>query len=393
MKKNILCISLLFTCLIAKSEDINYLGNDFLKNKGIDVPLSNVPEGVKQLDNLQINKNVARAALSKISEGSNAVRGAKEQSIFQKVSSGTVIVVSKDGIGSGVLLTKSGYVLTNLHVVGDQKVVDILFSPKVTGQKPSIEDGIKGRVQKINQTSDLALIKVDAIPSNAKIVLLSDDEVKVGQDVHAVGHPNNQLWTYTRGYVSQVRADYQWKVKDTPTPHKADVVQTQTPINPGNSGGPLVNDRGELIGINTFISPENPGLNYAVHVTEIKRFLSQKGDLLAPVITNNKSKCGKDPVYENERESKELGKYFAFGMDANCDGEVESEFIITLDKSKPNLFVLLTEDKKSIQMVVYDQDKDGKWEISLYDTDGDGKFDTKGFHENGKLEATRYEKM
>ena len=56
-------------------------------------------------------------------------------------------------------------------------------------------------------------------------------EAQVGADVHAIGHPQGQTWTYTKGLISQVRPDYQWG------PHKADVIQTQTPINPGNSGG------------------------------------------------------------------------------------------------------------------------------------------------------------
>ena len=84
----------------------------------------------------------------------------------------------------------------------------------------------------------------------------------IGDDVEAVGHPKGEMWTYTRGYISQVRADYEWSYNEAFI-LKADVVQTQTPISTGNSGGPLFNRQGKLVGVNTMVT-EGQNLNFAV---------------------------------------------------------------------------------------------------------------------------------
>ena len=83
---------------------------------------------------------------------------------------------------------------------------------------------------------------------------VSYDGLFVGADVHAIGHPFGEDWTYTRGYVSQLRDQYGWK-SDLGKHHVADVIQTQTPINPGNSGGPLFSEIGEVVGVTTFGRP------------------------------------------------------------------------------------------------------------------------------------------
>ncbi len=83
------------------------------------------------------------------------------------------------------------------------------------------------------------------------LAVAGSSAVQVGSDVHAIGHPTGEAWTYTRGIVSQIRRDYEWQAEDKVL-HKATVIQTQTPINPGNSGGPLLDDNLEIVGINSF---------------------------------------------------------------------------------------------------------------------------------------------
>jgi hypothetical protein len=100
--------------------------------------------------------------------------------------------------------------------------------------------------------------------------------LNVGQDVHAIGHPQGEVWTYTRGIVSQIRANYEWKTEEGIT-HRANIIQTQTPINPGNSGGPLLDENARVIGINSFRHRSGEGLNYAVSVDTINDFLSRQG--------------------------------------------------------------------------------------------------------------------
>jgi S1-C subfamily serine protease len=94
----------------------------------------------------------------------------------------------------------------------------------------------------------------------------------IGADVSAIGHPDGQAWTFTKGIISQHRLGFQW------LDHKADVIQTQTPINPGNSGGPLISEAGSLIGVNSFKTPDAEGLNFSVSADEVKKFLARSGD-------------------------------------------------------------------------------------------------------------------
>ena len=105
-----------------------------------------------------------------------------------------------------------------------------------------------------------------------QIARLSQVMPNVGDSVHAIGHPHGEIWSYSKGYISAHREDYSWDVGDQN--YRGDVYQMQTPINPGNSGGPLLNDYGNVVGINTFINTRGQGITYAVTVKEIIKFLT-----------------------------------------------------------------------------------------------------------------------
>ena len=94
----------------------------------------------------------------------------------------------------------------------------------------------------------------------------------IGADVSAIGHPDDQAWTFTKGIISQYRIGFEW------LNHKADVIQTQTPINPGNSGGPLISEFGSLIGVNSFKESKAENLNFSVSVDEVRKFLARNGN-------------------------------------------------------------------------------------------------------------------
>ena len=104
-----------------------------------------------------------------------------------------------------------------------------------------------GSIDKILPKKDLALLKIEERFSNYLEIDKSCD-VKVASDAHAVGHPEGNYWSYTKGYISQIRKNFEWSYSENLS-FKADVIQPQTPINPGNSGGPLVNLNSKLIGI------------------------------------------------------------------------------------------------------------------------------------------------
>ncbi|MBN1614716.1 MAG: DegQ family serine endoprotease [Deltaproteobacteria bacterium] len=149
----------------------------------------------------------------------------------------------QQGLGSGVIVDKDGYVLTNNHVVKDAEEIKIKLSDKRE---------FKGKVVGTDQKTDLAVIKIEA--NHLPVVTLGDsDKLRVGETVIAIGNPFGLNQTVTSGIVSATGranvgiADYE------------DFIQTDAAINPGNSGGALVNVRGELVGINTAIFSTSGG--------------------------------------------------------------------------------------------------------------------------------------
>ncbi len=190
--------------------------------------------------------------------------------IFEKSNLSVVAVLGEHSIGSGVIISRDGYVLTNWHVIEDEKDFKVL----TLGEGGYEQNLREAEVIKYSITSDLALLKLKSFPQDMQIARLSQVIPKVGDSVHAIGHPHGEIWSYSKGYISAYREDYSWDVGDQN--YRGDVYQMQTPINPGNSGGPLLNDYGNVVGINTFINTRGQGITYAVTVKEIIRFLTSK---------------------------------------------------------------------------------------------------------------------
>jgi serine protease Do len=149
----------------------------------------------------------------------------------------------ESGLGSGVIVDKDGYILTNNHVIRDADEIKVKLSDKRE---------FKGKVIGTDPKTDLAVIKIDS--NHLPVLKLGDsDKLKVGETVIAIGNPFGLNQTVTSGIVSATGranvgiADYE------------DFIQTDAPINPGNSGGALVNVRGELVGINTAIFSTSGG--------------------------------------------------------------------------------------------------------------------------------------
>lgn len=331
--------------------------------------------------------NTVQALSTRLQDGKKVLRGAKEADLYASVVTGVVLVVGDEGIGAGALVTRSGHVITNMHVVGNSKQVRVAFFPKNSAQRPSKDDLIVAEVVKVNEEKDLALLKVSSLPNGLSAIPLSKNVVRVGDDVHAIGHPRGELWSYTKGYVSQLRRNYEWSSSKEGVTHKATIIQTQTPINPGNSGGPLINNAKELVGINSFKDPQSPGLNYAVDVSDVMAFLGQEGSVFAKKKVKAK-KCGDDPVDVYKGENKLQGKFTAFRFDADCDGEVEAELRVAEDKSKPNVFVIDTNKDGRFDVLVVDHGQDGKWDVTYYDSDYDGKIDSYAENLDGNIVAS-----
>jgi serine protease Do len=165
-------------------------------------------------------------------------------------------------LGTGFIIDKDGLILTNNHVVADADEIKINFTEEAE-EKPT--DGeVVGRDPEL----DLALIKVKSKREMKPITLGDSDSVEVGEYVMAVGQPFGQGHSVSHGIISA-------KERDAPDFVLARYLQTDAPINPGNSGGPLVNLKGEVIGINNAIYQGAQGIGFAIPINLVKKVLDQ----------------------------------------------------------------------------------------------------------------------
>ena len=210
-------------------------------------------------------------------------RGGQGIAVYRKAAAAVVFVVAANiregqitdaGIGSGVIVDSSGYVLTNWHVVKDFEGVVVFLKPG-GGASPNENLGYAARLVARNPQKDLALLKIVKPPANLPIITIgSMAQIQVAQDIHVIGHPGSEhAWTYTTGVVSQIRRNYEGYYSDG-SYIRANVIQIQTAINPGNSGGPVLDDDGKMIGLASFSLPGRQNLNFAIAGDEISQFLS-----------------------------------------------------------------------------------------------------------------------
>ena len=324
-------------------------------------------------------------------------RGARDIELFRTLAPAVALIVTDSGLGSGSLIsTKSivansrpGILLTNWHVVGDAIDVTVVFKPQKDGDKLSAAQGVPGRVRKVDRDRDLALVEVASVPTHVAVIPFGKmSDVQVGADVHAIGHPREQTWTYTKGLISQIRPDYEWG--DATSRHKAEVIQTQTPINPGNSGGPLISEDGKLIGVNSFKLP-GEALNFAVSVGEVDKFLAAaQGGAYEPKVTSAATPPCKPKVTFEGRTKDGAG--VVRNLDMDCSGKVNASLYVPDDKTQPIEFRFDKNGDGKPDVWILDEDRDGKWDISFWDTDFDGKPDLVGQHPDGQLKPTKFEK-
>ena len=171
--------------------------------------------------------------------------------------------VQLPSLGSGVVINKNGLILTNAHVLQQASVIYIIFS-----------DGTKttGKVVGLNQTHDLAIIKIDPPFLLTVIPMASPDDILIGEPVIALGNPFGLSSSVSTGVVSAIH-------RDLFTPQGQiifkDLIQTDTAINPGSSGGALLNMDGKLIGLNQIVAQQAQGIGFAIPIKTIKPLLEE----------------------------------------------------------------------------------------------------------------------
>ena len=164
------------------------------------------------------------------------------------------------GLGSGVIVDKRGYVLTNFHVVKGADAVTVRLADK---------QEFRGRIVGSDSKTDIAIIKFDA-PDDVRVATLGNsDALRVGEWAIAIGNPFGLDQTVTVGVVSATgRADVGIATYEN-------FIQTDASINPGNSGGPLLNLDGKVIGINTAIVAAGQGIGFSIPINEAKAVMAQ----------------------------------------------------------------------------------------------------------------------
>ncbi len=192
--------------------------------------------------------------------------------IYERNQKGVVYLDGDRGYGSGVIISNQGHILTNYHVIKNNDNLRILLHYEYDLGEYE-EYFHKVEFIKQDPEKDLALLKIINPKTYLFPIKISAKKPSVGSRVHAIGHPDFQFWSYTSGFISQTREDYEWTTQDKGRVRKANVYLTQTPIGEGSSGGPLLNNYGNLIGLNTFGSTINNFQNFAVTVDEILEFI------------------------------------------------------------------------------------------------------------------------
>jgi len=175
-------------------------------------------------------------------------------------------LVPQEGQGSGFIIDKAGHVLTNYHVIAD--AVSSRGQVEVTLHN---RKKYRATVVGMDRSHDLAVVQIKA-PDLNPMVLGDSKNLQVGQKVYAIGNPFGLAGTLTSGIVSSIRS-----VQEPNGININEAIQTDAAINPGNSGGPLLNSRGEVIGINTMIASsvgQNAGIGFAIPINTAKAVLN-----------------------------------------------------------------------------------------------------------------------
>jgi S1-C subfamily serine protease len=237
----------------------------------------------------QMNSNTSSSQGTRSSSSSNPLT---LNSIFKQVNNSVVQITSKTptaGVanasnqsssnGTGFVYDKRGHIVTNGHVVGDAKVVDVTFPDGNRYTAKVIANDLYSDIAVLQISENASQPQRQLLSSVKPLVLANSSNLEVGDTVIAVGNPFGLSDAMTTGIVSAIGRSIPISAGGFSIPN---AVQTDTPVNPGDSGGPLLNTRGEMIGMNTAITGTDKisGIGFAIPsntITKIVPILVEKG--------------------------------------------------------------------------------------------------------------------
>lgn len=293
------------------------------------------------------------------------------------------------GMGSGVIISEDGYIVTNNHVIANASELEITLNNNKS---------YKAKLIGTDKEMDIALLKIDASEKLPYIVFGNSDQIQLGEWVLAVGNPYNLTSTVTAGIISA-------KARNLTKSGIQSFIQTDAVVNPGNSGGALVNSRGELIGINTMISSNTGsyvGYSFAVPSNVTRKIIEdimefgnvQQGILGVQGVELN-------PLIAKELGTKQVQGFFIQKVTKDSGAEKSGlkpgDIIVNINQKDINTFVdiksiLNTKRPQDLVLVkVLREDKEMSFEVALIKTENP-LIDFNGF-ELENLNETDYAKM
>jgi serine protease Do len=198
----------------------------------------------------------------------NGGSGSSQNGQDSKSGSGSSSQLVPYGIGTGFIYDKSGYILTNQHVIDNADVIQVT----VDGVTKPYEAKLLGSSKDL----DLAVLKIEGTSDFPTVDLGDSDSLKVGSEVVAIGNPQGFDHTVTSGVLSAKGRSIDINEEDgSGTRNYKNLLQTDASINPGNSGGPLLNMNGQVIGMNVAVSTDSQGIGFAIAVNTIKEVVDK----------------------------------------------------------------------------------------------------------------------
>jgi len=257
-KESVLYVDIGITVLTVPKEKI--LRYEYSKDAGVkDVDVNDV-------NNLNVQAEKLHRPAGQLYKTAKLEKTTIEKCV-DAFSEAVVMVASPAGMGSGFFVNEDGYLITNYHVIERETKIEVTMFPKV---KNGFERKkfMKVKIEAINPFVDLALLKVEDLgDTKVKFAYLGDtDQIKVGEEVFAIGNPLGLERTVTNGVISTKNRAFEGLV----------YIQTNADINPGNSGGPLFNLAGEVIGVTNMGYIFFGGLGFAIPVDYVKHFIENR---------------------------------------------------------------------------------------------------------------------
>ena len=243
----------------------------------------------KNYETQKIKSTQSEQTVEKVQEESKTIADVIEETtksvvgISKLKSAGESILSTSDesqlGLGTGIIVTENGYILSNEHVTGS----------KYSKCYITLENGknYDGKVVWSDESLDLSLTKIDA-KGLSYLTLGDSSTIRVGETVYAIGNPIGYEFrrTVTSGIISAKNRTIKISDEETKS-YMSDLIQTDATINPGNSGGPLINPAGEVIGDNTVKISSAEGIGFAIPINVIKSIIKsykETGDYKQPTI-------------------------------------------------------------------------------------------------------------